>query len=89
MERTGDTSTALTVRYKVQGSAKPGVDCKVLSGTVTIPAGAAQVKIKLKPLDIETVDGTRVAKFKLLPATDGSYVVGSAYIAKIKVIDNE
>lgn len=86
VKRTGATSTALTVHYKVQGSAKAGVDYKPLAGTVTIPAGAAQAKIKVKPLDDEAVAGTRVAKIRLLPATDDSYQLGSATVVKIKVL---
>ena len=89
IHRTGDTSTALTVRYKVVGGAKAGKDYKPLSGSVVIPAGITQVKIKLKTIDNQTVDGTRVAKIKLLPATDGSYALGSPDAAKIKITDND
>ena len=88
--RTGDTGAPLTVRFKIAGAAKAGVDYKALSGnTVTIPAGASQTKIKLKPIDNATIDGTRVAKIKLLPSLDGSYTLGSAMAAKIKIVDND
>ena len=87
--RTGDTSAALTVHYKLTGAAKGGVYYKTLSGSVTIPAGATQAKIKVKPIDNTTMDGTRVAKIKLKPATDGSYSLGTATTAKIKIIDND
>lgn len=89
VRRTGDFSTALTVRYKVAGSAKSGVDYKPVTGTVTIPVGAAQAKVKIKPIDNKTVDGTRVAKVKLLPSLDGSYTLGTAAVAKIRIIDND
>ncbi len=89
VHRTGDTTTALTVYYKVTGAAQAGVDYKALGGTVTIPAGAAQVKVKIKPIDNTVVDGTRVAKIKLKPAPDGSYTLGTATTAKIKIIDND
>ena len=86
--RTGDTGAPLTVRYKATGSAQAGVDYKPLSGTVTIPAGAAKAKLKLKPLDDEAFDGTRVAKLKLLPATDDSYTLDTAAVAKIKFVND-
>ena len=89
VQRSGDLSAALTVRYKVKGSAVSGVDYKALGGSVTIPAGAAKAKIKIKPIDNATADGTRLAKVKLLPATDNSYVLGAATVAKIKIIDND
>ena len=64
--RTGDASAALTVLYKVQGSAQSGVEYKPVSGSVTIPAGAASAKLKLKPIDNTLVTGTLVAKIKVL-----------------------
>ena len=89
IHRTGDTSTALTVRYKVVGVAEAGTDYKPLPGTVVIPAGVTQVKIKLKTIDNQTADGTRIAKFKLLSSTDGSYSLGEPASAKIKILDND
>ena len=89
VHRMGDITAALTVHYKVTGAAEAGTDYKALSGIVTIPAGAAQAKVKIKPIDNTTVDGTRVAKIKLKPATDGSYTLGTATVAKIKIIDND
>ena len=84
-----DTSAALTVNYKLAGAAKGGVDYKALSGSVTIPAGAAQAKIKIKPIDNAAHDGTRVVKIKLKPSIDGSYSLGTSATAKIKIIDND
>ena len=89
VSRTGDTGTDLIVHYKLAGAAKGGVDYKTPGGSVTIPAGATQAKIKIKPIDNTTVDGTRVVKLKLKPATDGSYSLGTATTAKIKIIDND
>ena len=89
VRRTGDTSAALSVRYKLAGSAKAGVDYKALAGSVIIPAGAAQTKLKLKPIDNPMEEGTPVAKVKLLPSLDGSYLLGTATVAKIKIIDGD
>ncbi len=89
VERTGDVNTALTVRYKVQGSAESGVDYKPLVGAVTIPAGASRAAVKVRPLDDQTVDGIRVAKIKLLPSTDGSYNLGNRAVAKLKITDGD
>ncbi len=87
--RDGSTNAAVTVRYKIAGSARAGIDYKPMSGILIIPAGSVQAKLKLKPIDNQTVDGTRVAKVKLLPSTDGSYVLGSVVTAKVKIMDND
>ncbi len=93
IRRTGDLSTALSVRYKVAGSALRGVNYKAgtITGLALIPAGAAQVKVKLKPLDTPTLaaGSLTVAKVKLLPALDASYSLGTPAVAKVKIIDNE
>ena len=89
IRRAGDITGALTVRYKVTGGVVAGVDYKPLPGVAVIPAGATQVKIKLKPINDTIHEGTRTAKIKLKPATDGSYALGSAIAAKVHLIDND
>ena len=89
VRRTGDLTKALTVRYKVAGGVVAGKDYKPLPDVATIPAGAAQVKVKIKAVDDSTHGGTRIAKVKLKTATDGSYTLGSPAAAKVKIIDND
>ncbi len=89
IRRAGDITSALSVRYKVAGGVVAGVDYKPLTGVAIIPAGAAQVKIKIKPINDTAPEGTRIAKAKLKPATDGSYVLGSVVAAKVHLIDND
>ena len=88
VQRTGDTSAALTVLYKVVGSAKSGVEYKPLTGSVTIPAGASKAKVKIKPINNDLVTDTLVAKIKLKASPTGSYQLGISTVAKIKVLDN-
>ena len=89
IRRDGDLTNPLVVRYKVAGGVVAGVDYKPLPGVATIPAGAAQVKVKIKPIDNGTPEGTRIAKVKLKPATDGSYLLGATTVAKVHIIDND
>ena len=89
VERTGDTSVALIVHYKVTGSAQADVEYKAVSDVVTIPAGAARAAVKIKPIDNTALDETFLAKIKLKASANGSYLLGSPDVAKIKVIDNE
>ena len=87
--RTGDTSTALTVFYKLKGPAKAGVDFKMVSGQLVIPAGAVKAKLKLKPLLNEANPGKLKAKLVVLPVTDGSYVPASTTPVQIAVLRGE
>ncbi len=90
VKRTGDTGTALMVRYKVRGSARVGVEYKPVTGTVTIPAGAAKAKIKIRPIDSGALAaGTFVAKIRLKASATGSYTLGSPAVANLKVIDKD
>ncbi len=86
VRRTGNTTAALMVSYKIKGAATAGVDFKPLTGTLVIPAGAAQAKLKLKPLPNPQNTGTLKAKIVILPASDGSYELGGTTVAKIKVV---
>ena len=88
IRRDGDITNPLVVRYKVTGVVA-GVDYKTLSGVATIPAGAAQVKVKIKLINDGVRESTRVAKVKLKAATDGSYLLGSPAVAKVQIIDND
>jgi hypothetical protein len=49
--RTGDTSAAATVNYRVYGSAQAGSDFAILPGSVTIPAGQGSATIEVTPLN--------------------------------------
>ncbi len=89
VRRTGNLTAALTVSYKLKGAAKAGVDFKPLTGTLVIPAGAAQAKLKLKPLHNPLNTGTLKAKVVILPASDGSYELGGTTVAKVKVVGGD
>ena len=53
------SSTDTVVTYNITGTAANGVDYTVLSGTVTIPAGATSVNIPVAITDDNIVEGTR------------------------------
>ena len=77
------------MRYKVAGTAVAGEDYKPVTGLAVFASGVTQVKVKIKPIDNDVVDGTRVAKIKLKPSTDGSYSVGNPSMGKLQIIDND
>ena len=84
----GGTATALTVTYKLVGSAVNGHDYEMLAGTKTIPAGKGSAKIHVRPIDLGVTSGTRTVKIKL-QAPDGTYIVTDEKIARIKILRDD
>lgn len=83
--RAGSTSASLSVRYTVAGTATPGADYRSLSGTVTIPAGAASAKIVVVPTTDAIADSGETVVVTLAART--SYSVGSPATATVRIAD--
>ena len=73
VRRTGDTSTAIEVGYKVSGTAQPGVHYSALPGTVAIPAGAEEAVV-----DVDVLNGSRAVavQLEITLAEGDTYTVG-------------
>jgi hypothetical protein len=67
VSRVGATTSALTVYYAVSGSATPGVDYQMLSGSVTIPSGQASATITVTPIDDSAIEGDVTVVVTLSP----------------------
>ncbi|MDP1662650.1 MAG: Calx-beta domain-containing protein [Phycisphaerales bacterium] len=87
--RTGARTADLVVNYTMSGTATSGDDYEALSGTVTIPAGAAFVDVTLTVIDDLIVEGTETAIMTLTP--DSAYRLGSAAQQAVAatIADNE
>ena len=87
--RTEPTTGDLVVNYTVGGTATGGgSDYAALSGTVTIPAGAAFARIVVTPLnDMQPLEGNETVIVTL--ATDAGYVVGTPSAATVTIVDND
>ncbi len=87
LKRDGDLTEALVVGYTVGGTAIPGFDYIPLSGTVTIPAGAASANVPFTPLD----DGGLVPDtyVTLILTNDYNYDVGTPGSASIYITEAE
>ena len=84
--RTGDLGLPLTVTYTFKGSAVPGEDFKPLGGTLTIPVGARQAKVKITPLSNAANPGKRKLKITLSPTSDGSYKTAGPTTVTLNVL---
>lgn len=83
--RTGPLFEPLVVRYGVGGSAVNGFDYVNLPGTITIPAGAASVKLPLLPNPDLQNEGTDTVVVTVVSGT--GYVAGSQSSATVTIAD--
>ena len=83
--RGGPTDDALTVSYTVGGDATAGSDYVALSGSVTIPAGAASAIVTVTPLDDTETEGSEDVTLTVIDGTD--YVARSPATATIAILD--
>lgn len=67
VQRTGDTGQALTVNYRLGGTATNGADYQRLSGTVIIPAGQSAVPIQVAPIDRRVAGTSKDVTVTLVP----------------------
>ncbi len=84
--RTGPTTDPLTLTYAVTGTATPGADYNVLSGTVTIPIGAASATITVTPVDDTEYEYDETVIVTLAPVPD--FVV-SPVSATVTIVSDE
>ena len=73
--RTGNTASALTVRYTVDGLAAADVDYVALPDSVTIPAGASQTTLDVVPIDDVISEGDETVVLSL--QADEEYSIGA------------
>jgi len=85
--RTGSTAASLVVRYRVTGSATNGSDYALLSGTVTIPAGASSAAVTIAPVNDPDFEGSETVDLTVQP--DAAYTVGSPSAATLTITDND
>ena len=86
--RVGSTSPAVSVSYAITGSANPGSDYVVLSGSATIPAGQNSVDIPVVVVDDIIFEPTEDVTLTLTSAA-GYNVASLNASASVQILDNE
>jgi hypothetical protein len=81
--RTGATNRPLLVRYTVDGTATAGADYAALTGSVTIPAGASSVDLRVEPVDDAAVEDDETVTVRLVDR--GDLDVGASGSATVTV----
>ncbi len=89
--RSGPTNEALTVHYRMAGTAGNGVDYALLSGSVTIPPCAVSETIRFTPIDDALVEGNETVALFLEPQYQWppAYVVAWPSYALAYLQDND
>ena len=85
ISRTGDLSQALTVNYTVAGDTVNGSDYQALSGSVTIPVGAALVTLPILPLADNVAEQPETL---ILDLAAGDYAIGTRATAQLTLEDS-
>jgi hypothetical protein len=103
VRRSGSTSESLEVHYRIEGTARNGLDYfdadapyAELRGIVTIPAGSVSTTITIFPIDDGEVEDTETVVLTLVPkdcdptvATPICYLVGEQSRATAFIKDND
>ncbi|HUR58211.1 MAG TPA: DUF1800 family protein, partial [Opitutaceae bacterium] len=84
--RVGPVTNPITVTYTLAGSAAAGTDYTPMTGTVTIPAGAASVTVNLTPRANDANTNNRTATLSIVP--NNSYGVGVNDSASVTIFAN-
>ena len=78
----GDWSQPLTVRFRLAGSAQPGVDFQDLGATATIPAHQGDVAVAIRPLGA----GARAASVTLTLEPEAAYLPDAPQTATVSIL---
>lgn len=97
VHRSGVTNEAVTVGLKVSGTATPGKDYDALPSSVTIPAGARNVRLVVTPVDDSEWEPVETVRLELLPAPVPTprpigwpaYLLGRSTRAVVLILDND
>jgi hypothetical protein len=88
LNRTGDTTSALTVNLATpMDTATNGVDFQTIATTATFAIGSSSTIVDVKPIDDDIYEGTETIVLALQAAS--TYLLGAATNAEISLIDNE
>ena len=86
-KREGDFTAALVVFYSTSGTATSSNDYALLTGSITIPPGAASADFTLTPVNDALVEGDESVVVTLV--TNVAYSVGRPATARIFIRDDE
>jgi polygalacturonase len=89
VSRTGSTSQSLTVNYTIRGTAENGRDYQTIASSVTIPAGATSVPIRVRAVRDNSQEGLETVFVSLnnLPHST-RYMIGPNFHSVVNISDS-
>lgn len=93
--RAGPTNASLLVYYNIGGTASNGVDYKLISHYVTVPAGDISATITIQPIpdtNVDTEEGTLSVVLQLAPSPalyPVNFTIGSPDTATAYIFDDD
>lgn len=87
INRTGDTSSALTVNFDLSGTALNGIDYDRAANSLTIPSGQASANLTITPIDDSEVEGDETVILTL--SENAGYTIGTPNTATVTIGDND
>jgi lysophospholipase L1-like esterase len=84
--RSGNPATTMKIKYTVTGTATPGSDYSILSGSLTLPTGASEVALSIRTIRDLLIEGTETVSLTLTP--DAAYTIGAAAQATVIIRDS-
>lgn len=80
-----DTNSAVTVQYRLGGTASNGVDIAALPGAVTMPIGVSSTGLVIAALSDAIPEGDKLLTITLQPGS--GYSVGNSSNAVVRILD--
>ena len=80
-------SSAMTVLYRVAGTATPGADYEPLAGSVAIPRGTTSATITVRVIDDVAIN--EPDETVTVTLARGPYIVGDQHTASVTITDND
>lgn len=87
--RTGTNTDALTVQYRIDGTATNGVDYQLLSGSVVIPAGSSPQSATITVLPVNDSDDEKTETVTLTLSANPTYAIANGGSATVTIADND
>jgi hypothetical protein len=93
LHREGAIHEALTVHYRIGGTAVNGQDYKFIESSATLPAGQRGVLILVEPIDDKIPEPIETVLLELRPSDSGAdpapYRIGRPHAAAAIIVDND
>ena len=83
----GDLAAALTVAYRVGGTATPAADYQSLTGSVTFVAGATTANVVIRPIDDAAYEPVETVVVTAL--TGSAYTLGAVTAGQVSITSND